>query len=438
MGQRKQQLEVEQNARRMVALILGGGRGTRLFPLTLERAKPAVPLSGRYRLVDIPISNCIHSNVNRIFLLTQFNSTSLHRHITHTYKFDNFSNGFVEILAAEQTTESGDWYQGTADAIRQHLKHIGNQHASHYLILAGDHLYRMDYREMLETHLANDADITVSVLPVNKRAAKSFGVLKVRKDGRIAQFFEKPSTEDQLVNLVTPPEVFENFGLQAGGKEYLASMGMYIFKPHVMESLLREHKEWVDFGKDVIPNSLKGFRVYSHIFHGYWEDIGTIRSYYETSLQMVQANPHFTFHTAGKPIYTRPRYLPGPRIQDAQVKDSIICEGSHIHSATITQSIVGIRMIVQPGVVIESSIIMGNDFYVGERERKFTIPMGIGQGSRISRAIIDKNACIGKNVIIQGSDELPDSDGENYAIRDGIVIIPKNAVIPDGTKIGAA
>ena len=437
MKARRKKASISEIADRVVALILGGGRGTRLYPLTAERAKPAVPLGGRYRLVDIPLSNCIHSGVKRIFVLTQFNSASLHRHINNTYKFDNFSGAFVEILAAEQRAESGDWFQGTADAVRKHLREIDHLQASHFLILSGDQLYRMDYRDMLETHVSNDADITVGVLPVTREAARGFGVLKVESDGRIVEFVEKPQTGEQLDALVTPPAVFAERGVHAEGRDYLASMGVYLFKADVLESILRTESDWIDFGRDVIPKSLGPRHVHSHLFTGFWEDIGTVRSYYETCLQMVGPEPPFRFHQDGQPIYSRARYLPGAHIHRATVADSVICEGCDIGQATITQSLIGVRAIVQPGAVIDHSIIMGADYYEEERAEKGPVPIGIGEGSRIVRAIIDKNARIGKNVTIQGGDHLPDSDGLGHAIRDGIVIVLKGAVIPDGMRIGA-
>lgn len=436
MNPQRHKATISEIGDRVVALILGGGRGTRLYPLTAERAKPAVPLGGRYRLVDIPLSNCIHSGMKRIFVLTQFNSASLHRHINNTYKFDTFSRGFVEILAAEQRAESGDWFQGTADAVRKHLREIDHLQASNYLILSGDQLYRMDYREMLETHLYNDADITVAVLPVSRDAARGFGVLKVESNGRIVEFVEKPQTEEQLDALVTPSSVFSERGVSADGRDYLASMGVYFFKPDVLEHILRTQPDWIDFGRDVIPKSLATRRVFSHLFTGFWEDIGTVRSYYETGLQMIGPCSPFKFHVNGQPIYSRARYLPGAQIQNATVNEAVICEGSCVGEAVIIKSIIGVRAIIQSGVVIDHSIIMGADYYEEERGTMGSVPIGIGEGTRISRAIIDKNARIGRNVVIQGGDHLTNSDGLGHAIRDGIVIVLKNAIIPDGMRIG--
>jgi glucose-1-phosphate adenylyltransferase len=437
MTNRRKNLNIAEMTEKIIALVLGGGRGTRLHPLTAERSKPAVPLGGRYRLVDIPLSNCIHSGINRMFVLTQFNSASLHRHINNTYKFDNFSKGFVEILAAEQRAESGDWFQGTADAVRKHLREINHLQASQYLVLSGDQLYRMDYRTMLATHLRADADITVAVLPVTREQASGFGILNVDPEGRIIEFVEKPTSDETLERLVTPDALFQEYGIQAEGRPYLGSMGVYLFKPGVLESILSSQPDWIDFGKDVIPKSLNNLRVQSHVFEGFWEDIGTVRSFFETSLELTKANPDFDFHAEGKPIYSRPRYLPGARIQNATIVESLICEGTRIADATITKSIVGIRTIVQPRVHIERSVIMGADLFEDERDYRASIPMGIGEGTTIANAIVDKNTRIGKNVVIRGSNELPDSDGDGWAVRDGIVVILKSAPIPDGTHIGA-
>jgi len=431
------QLKNHQGAVSVGAIVLGGGRGTRLYPLTALRAKPAVPLLGRYRLIDIPLSNCIHSGIRRIFVLTQFNSASLNRHINNSYKFDNFSRGFVEILAAEQTIESGDWFQGTADAVRQNLRHVRNMNASHYLILSGDQLYRMDYSELLATHVRKNADMTIAVLPVDREAAKGFGILKTQRNGRIAEFVEKPQTNKELAKLETSPEAFASFNLEPGHRRHLASMGIYAFKAEVLEKILEERQDWIDFGKHVIPNSLKSHRVFSHIFMGFWEDIGTVRSYYETHMELVKGDPPFQFYEPRRIIYTRPRYLPGSRLQDAVIKDSIICDGSRVSKAHLENSIIGIRSIIHPGVHLQQTIVMGADYFEDEPAQDASdIPMGIGAGSRISGAIIDKNARIGKNVVIRGARRLRDRNGDGWAIRDGLVVVLKIAIIPDGTRIG--
>jgi glucose-1-phosphate adenylyltransferase len=421
---------------KVVAMVLGGGRGTRLHPLTAERAKPAVPLGGRYRLVDIPLSNCVHSRINQIYVFTQFNSVSLNRHINSTFAFDPFASGFVEVLAAEQTETSGNWFQGTADAIRQHLKHVSGAQADHYLVLSGDQLYRMDYRDMLKTHLDNGADITVSTLPVLKDACAGFGVLRARPDGRITEFVEKPTSEDVLERLKTPAAIFEQFGIVPDGRDYLASMGVYLFKREVLESILLVEPTWIDFGKDVIPNSLDSYHVQAHLFEGFWEDIGTIGSYYRTSIEIAGPNPQFRFHENGLTTFTRPRYLPGARIGRAEITNSIICEGSVIDGAAIRDSIIGIRTPLKKNTVIEESVLMGADYFEGERRTNAKVPIGIGEGSHVSGAIIDKNAHIGKNVVIRG---CPEGDGlvegDGWVMRDGVVVVLKDAVIPNSTVI---
>ncbi|MDX9973308.1 MAG: glucose-1-phosphate adenylyltransferase [FCB group bacterium] len=439
MIQRNIDWGMQEEMQMAVALVLGGGRGTRLYPLTSERAKPAVPFGGRYRLIDIPLSNCIHSGINRIFVLTQFNSASLNRHISSTYAFDAFGGGFVEILAAEQTREYGDWFQGTADAVRKHMRHFRNMRISHYLILSGDQLYGMDYRQLMTTHMAQEADITVAVLPVTKEAARGFGILKVDEEGRIREFVEKPRAEEEFTQLVTPQDVLEKYGLaELDKRQYLASMGVYVIKAEVLETILNERRDWIDFGKDVIPKSLKTHRVYTHPFLGYWEDIGTVRSYYEVSLQLVRPDPPFEFKSPDHEVYTHPRHLPGSRVNNATIKDSFLCEGTCVHSKLVENSIIGIRSILQPDSEIRNSIIMGSDYYEYECPTPQAIPVGVGRGSRITQAIIDKNARIGQNVVIEGADHLHDADGEGWSIRDGIVIVLKNAIIADGTKIGAA
>ncbi len=418
------------------AIVLGGGRGTRLYPLTKVRSKPAVPLCGRYRLIDIPLSNCIHSDINRILVLTQFNSHSLNRHIKNTYKFDEFSGGSVEILAAEQTNETGDWFQGTADAVRKHMLHIRQRGLKYFIILSGDQLYRMDYRQMLDTLLKKDADIVVSALPVDRRSAKSFGIMKVSASGAIREFVEKPRDEQVLDALVTPKKVFADFGLQAGGgKDYLASMGVYAFKAEVLEEVLMRNLEWIDFGKEVIPNSLRGYRVSAHMFSGFWEDIGTVRSYFDVSMAMTSPEPPFELHDPGHMIYTHARMLPGVKIMNAKVDNAIICGGTRIENATVRDSIIGIRSRISPGTVIERSIILGADYYEDAAPAGVP-PLGIGRNVKISQAIVDHNARIGDNVVIRGSDKMKDFDGDGYAVRDGIVVVFKDAVIPSGTRIG--
>lgn len=422
--------------RRVGAIVLGGGRGTRLFPLTKLRAKPAVSLCGQYRLIDIPLSNCIHSGLNRIFVLTQFNSHSLNRHIVNTYKFDDFTDGYVALLAAEQTDLTPDWFQGTADAVRKQLPHIRSAGIEHFIILSGDQLYRMDFRELMATHIEKGADITVAALPVNRSAAKGFGIMRVHKNTRIREFVEKPKDKTVLDGLETPPEVFREFGLEAKGKPYLASMGIYAFKAEVLEQQLAQHPEWYDFGKELLPNSLKTHQLYAHMFDGFWEDIGTVRSYFDVSLEMASTNPPFHFYDPMRPIFTHSRPLPGAHVFDSQVKNTIVCSGARIHGAVISNSIFGNRSIVHPGARVEECVVLGADFFETEIAGATTIPIGIGENSKLSRVIVDRNARIGRKCVIRGSDELPDSDGDGYSVRDGIVVIHKNAVIPAGSRIG--
>ncbi|MFP4192437.1 MAG: glucose-1-phosphate adenylyltransferase [Candidatus Hydrogenedentota bacterium] len=417
------------------AIVLGGGRGTRLYPLTIERAKPAVPLGGRYRLIDIPLSNCIHSRINRIYVMTQFNSTSLNRHVNNSYKFDSFSGGFVEILAAEQTPEGADWYQGTADAVRKHLKHIMNLNAGHFLILSGDQLYRMDYRTLVDTHLRNNADITVSTLPVKEEAASAYGIMKVREDGRIDEFVEKPRPGQELAAMASPISVFERYGLSIEQGEYLASMGVYVIKREVLEDILRKREDWTDFGAHIIPNALNTRRVIAHLFSDFWEDIGTVRSYYDVSMRLLEPDPPFEFHDPNHLIFTRARYLPGSRVRAASITDSFVCEGTRLSGAKINKSIVGIRSVLQENSELERTILMGADYYTEETRSEEPIPIGIGENSRISGAIVDKNARIGKNVFIEGNTNTRDRKGPGFVVRGGIVVVLKNAVIPDDTEI---
>jgi glucose-1-phosphate adenylyltransferase len=421
---------------RVGAIVLGGGQGTRLYPLTALRAKPAVPILGRYRLVDIPLSQCIHSGIKRMVVLTQFQSASLHRHIHNSYQFDNFSKGYVDILAAEQTIDSGDWYQGTADAVRKQLRHIRDLRADYYLILSGDQLYNMDYRDLMRMHLEKRADLTVATLPVARSAARAFGILKVAGDGRIADFIEKPQKEEDIDAFTTPEATFKKYGLQSKDKPLLASMGVYLFNRDVLEDILENQKDWIDFGKHIIPLSLKVRRAFAYVFSGFWEDIGTVRSYYEVHMQMVGQNPPLELFTPQNLIYTHPRYLPGTILRDASIKDAIICEGCRIEKAAISNSIVGIRSVIRSGVVIERTIVMGADYFEGSMEDTGgDIPIGIGENTHISNAIVDKNARIGKNVVLRGSRDLEDRDNDGWAVRDGIVIVLKNASIPDGTRV---
>ncbi len=421
----------------IIAVILGGGRGERLYPLTKLRAKPAVPIAGKFRLIDIPISNCLHADIDRILILTQFNSTSLHRHITQSYRFDSFSKGYVLILAAQQTQENMDWYQGTADAVRQNLRRIEETRCKYVLILSGDQLYRMNYRKMIEEHIKNDAEITIAVLPIEKDQVKEFGILKTDRDDRIIEFKEKPKDIQEVTSLEIYEESLKQHGIEPMGRSHVASMGIYLFNKDVLSEVLEDRND-MDFGKHVIPKSIKSKRVYAHYFDGYWRDVGTIRSFYETNLELLQLVPPFDFYDENARIYSRPRYLPGSKINSCIVESSILCEGSIITEAEIRNSVIGLRSIVNSGSKIYNSIIMGADYYddVKDRCSAENRPLiGIGRGSIIKNAIIDKNARIGCNVVITNEKGIKHLDDDFYSIRDGIVVVHKDATIPDNTII---
>jgi glucose-1-phosphate adenylyltransferase len=408
----------------ILALILGGGRGSRLYPLTKLRSKPAVPLAGKYRLIDIPISNCINSGIYRIDVLTQFNSHSLHRHISQTYNFDAFHLGFVEILAAEQTPESLDWYQGTADAVRKQLFQLRSSHASYVLVLAGDHLYRMDYAPMAEFHWQHGADITVAVQPVAREDAPRFGLLQRGSDGRITDFTEKPKD----------PAVQQKFSSRDDEKRpFLGSMGIYLFDTRVLIDLLTDNPDFDDFGSDIIPHAIKNYSVYGFDFDGYWADIGTIRSFYETNLDLTTANAPFNFYDTEHPIYTHARFLPGSHVEESILKDVLLAEGCRIRKAEITHSVVGVRSVISAGTVIRDSILLGADYYTTEMPGLPSI--GIGANCHIEGAIIDKNARLGAEVVIRPFPPQVEINNENWVVKEGIVVIPKNAVIPSGTHI---
>lgn len=422
-----------------MALILGGGAGSRLFPLTRDRAKPAVPLAGKYRLIDVPISNCINSDISHIFVLTQFNSASLNKHVSRTYRFSNFSSGFVEIIAAEQTRESKQWFQGTADAVRQVLPHISDWGLDTVVILSGDHLYRMDYRQFLERHFSTGADVTVSVIPCNPKDAEEYGLLKTNEDGGIIEFKEKP-TGDELESMRVDTTRFGLSEEESVSRPFLASMGIYVFDYKKLVGLLDQDTSWVDFGKEIIPASIKKLNVQAHLFKGYWEDIGTIRAFYEANLDLASAVPKFDFFDADAPIYTNSRYLPPSKIQDSDISFSLVSEGCIINGVYARNSIFGLRSRIDSGTKIENSIIMGADFYESFEEINETmgsgIPhIGIGKNTRIRNAIIDKGARVGNNVELINERGVSEDDGDNYHIRDGIIIIPKGAIVPDGTVI---
>ena len=410
----------------VLGVIMGGGRGSRLHPLTQLRSKPAVPIAGKYRLIDIPISNCINSGIFRVAILTQFNSVSLHRHISQAYNFDVFHTGWVQIWAAEQTPQSADWYQGTADAVRKQLFEIQATGAEYVMILAGDHLYRMDYREMAEFHWEKNADITVAVQPVARSEAFRFGLLKVEEGGQISSFIEKPKD----------PEVQDKFISRSDPERpFLGSMGIYMFKTKVLNELLTYHLRSDDFGGDIIPQAIQSHEVYGYDFDGYWEDIGTIRSFYETNLKLTNSNPPFNFYDTKAPIYTHARFLPGSIVEESKLQDVLLAEGCRIQKADITHSIIGIRSQVAEGTVIKDSIVMGADYYSSEKQRG-DIPIGIGKNCHIESAILDKNARIGDNVtILPFPRDHKDVDHALYYVRDGIVVVAKDTEIPAGTKI---
>jgi glucose-1-phosphate adenylyltransferase len=412
----------------ILAIVLGGGAGSRLFPLTQQRSKPAVPIAGKYRLIDIPISNCINSGIYRIAVLTQFNSVSLHRHISHTYNFDAFHRGWVQIWAAEQTFRNSDWYQGTADAVRKQMSEILSARADWVLVLAGDHLYRMDYAAMARFHWETDADITIAVQPVAVQDSVRFGILKRDESLRIVQFAEKPSDPQLLADLVSRDDP---------QRPFLGSMGIYLFNTRVLVDLL-ESTTFQDFGKNVIPYAIGEYNVAGFDFDDYWEDIGTIRSFYDTNLALTDPDTRFNLFDPEKPIYTNPRFLPGTIVENSILEKVLLAEGCYIKNSEIRHSVVGLRSQIQNGVKIFDSILMGADYYQRSSPTgspSSDIPIGIGVNSHISGAIIDKNARVGNDVIIKPFLPHIDLDGDNWVVRDGIVVIPKNAILPPGTII---
>ena len=425
----------------VVALILGGGAGSRLFPLTRDRSKPAVPLGGKYRLIDVPVSNCINSNVTQIFVLTQYNSASLNRHISQTYRFSSFSTGFVEILAAEQRTDSPDWFQGTADAVRQILPHLRDWRIDKLLILSGDHLYRMDYRKFLERHDETNADVTVSVLPAKANEAEGFGILKTDRDGKIIEFREKPKGEALEQMRVDTTQ----FGLtpeEASKRPFLASMGIYVFDYEKLKELLATDTKAVDFGGEVIPAAIQHWNVQAHFFNDYWEDIGTIRAFYEANLDLASPLPKFNFFDTAAPIYTRSRHLPPSKLQGCDIDNTMVAEGCILNGVFARNSIIGLRSRIDAGAKIENSIVMGSDFFESLDEMKSNrdtgVPhIGIGKNALIRNAIVDKNVRIGRDVRLLNLAGVKEADdpGGRYYIRDGIIIVPKNATVPDGTEI---
>ncbi len=426
------------NTSKVLSVIMGGGQGLRLFPLTRDRAKPAVPLAGKYRLVDIPISNCINSNLRRVYLLTQFNSASLHRHISQSYKFDQFTGGFVEILAAEQTFGDTSWYQGTADAVRKNLTHFLNHDFDYLLILSGDQLYRMDFRSIVSQHIETAADVTIATIPVRRPEAQSLGIMQINSERRITRFVEKPKEPAVLDSLRLERDWYDELEVQGQDEFFLASMGIYVFNREVLLKLL--DNDFTDFGKHIIPDAINSHRVFSYVFQGYWEDIGTIRSFFEANLDLVSELPRFNFFDMSAPIFTRPRFLPASKINGAEINHAIISDGCIINHAKINHSLVGIRSTVSEGCELTRTILLGSDYYesdssIQQNEAKSIPRIGIGRNTRVENAIIDKNARIGENCVLSPAGKPENMDHGLYYIRDGIIIIPKNGVIPHGTVI---
>ena len=416
---------------RTLAIVLGGGAGTRLFPLTKDRAKPAVPLGGKYRLVDIPISNCLNSGLRSIYVLTQFNSLSLHRHIQASYKFDNFSRSFIDILAAQQTPEGSQWYQGTADAVRQNMRYFLEGPFDYFLILSGDQLYRMDFRALLHQHIRSGADITLATKPVDREQVAEFGIMQSEADRRITRFVEKPTDAGVLGKMKMSRGLMAEIGSEKEDELFQASMGIYLFNRDVLIECLRN--DLADFGKHVIPQSIERYNVRAYIFQGYWEDIGTVRAFYEANLDLTDILPEYSFFDANAPIYTHPRFLPGSKVNGAILRQAIIADGCIISDAHLERCVIGVRSTIQSGATIRDSIVMGADYFEQDRHADEKQPaIGIGRNCVIDRAIIDKNARIADGVVITPEGKPADFDGDNYFIRDGIVIVPKNAVIPVG------
>ena len=426
------------NTSNVLSVIMGGGQGTRLFPLTKDRSKPAVPLAGKYRLVDIPISNCINSDLKRVYLLTQFNSASLHRHISQSYKFDHFSGGFVEILAAEQTFTDTSWYQGTADAVRKNLNHLLNHDFDYCLILSGDQLYRMDFRRIIAQHMETYADLTIATIPVVRQEAQSLGIMEINGEKRITRFVEKPKDPAVLDSLKLDPASYPKLGIEGEEEFYLASMGIYIFNRDVLVRLL--DNTLADFGKHIIPMAIPNQRVFSYVFQGYWEDIGTIASFFNANLDVTSELPRFNFFDMSAPIFSRPRFLPASKINGAQINHAVVSDGCIINHANITHSIIGIRSVVGAGSSLHRVILMGGDYYeshasILENEMLGKPRIGIGQNTKIENAIIDKNARIGDNVTISPAGKPENHDHPLYIIRDGIVISPTHGASPHGMVI---
>jgi len=420
----------------VLAIVLGGGQGSRLFPLTVQRSKPAVPIGGSYRLIDIPISNCLHADIRRIFVLTQFNSASLNRHISQAYRMDPFSQGFVEILAAEQTPDNPNWYQGTADAVRQAARHFVRYDADYYLILAGDHLYRMDYSEMVDAHCDSRADITIAAQPISIDDASAMGIFRFDRNGQIVAFEEKPRRERLLeIGQSIPPGA--TFGGHTSDKPFVASMGVYVFSRDVLLEAI-EQEGATDFGRQIIPAALDQYRVNAHLFRGYWADVGTVASFYEANVMLTRTGTPFRFYDPRRPIFTHARFLPGARFSDCAVRCAIITEGCFLDHATVEDSIVGIRTTIQGGAAIRRSVLLGADYYEADDDapaRGGNPRLGIGRDVMLDRVIVDKNARIGDGARLVNDAGVQYADGDGYYIRDGIIVVPKDGVVKPGTRV---
>jgi len=414
----------------VLTIVLGGGRGTRLFPLTHHRSKPAVPIGGKWRLIDIPLSNCLHAGLERIYILTQFNSASLNRHIAQTYRMDLFSGGFVEVLAAEQTPEGEHWFQGTADAVRQAARHFRDLDAEYYLILAGDHIYRMDFAELIEAHVERDADITIAAQPVGPDDATQMGIFQFNAAGQILSFEEKPKPE-RLAELGSSAPPHTPATLLSSDKPFLASMGIYVFSREVLYQVLENHRA-IDFGKEIIPQALGTHRVHAYFYRGYWADVGTVRAFYDVNLMLTRRSSPFNFFHPRRPIYTHPRFLPAARLQDCQVEEALIAEGANLDSCEVRHSVVGVRTAIHQGARVTHSILLGADYYEDQFDDP---PLGIGPHTVLDRVIVDKNARIGEGARLVNERGIQDVDGDGYYIRSGIIIVPKNGVVKAGTVV---
>jgi glucose-1-phosphate adenylyltransferase len=415
----------------VLTIILGGGRGTRLFPLTQLRSKPAVPIGGKWRLIDIPISNCLHAGLERIYVLTQFNSASLNRHIARTYRMDVFSGGFVEVLAAEQTPEGEQWFQGTADAVRQAARHFRDVDAEYYLILAGDHVYRMDFAELIEAHIERDADITIAAQPVAADEAVGMGIFRFNPSGQIIGFEEKPQA-DRLAEMRSSAPAHSPAGLLSPDKPFLASMGVYVFSRDVLYDVLQSNRA-VDFGREIIPQTLDTHRVHAYLYRGYWADVGTVASFYDVNLMLTRRAAPFNFFHPRRPIYTRPRFLPAARLHDCHVDEALVAEGAYLDRCEVKSSVVGVRSAIHAGARVTRSVLLGADYYdeqVGARP-----PVGIGKDAVLDRVIVDKNARIGEGVRLVNEAGVQDLDGDGYYIRSGLIIVPKNGIVKAGTVV---